>query len=58
MIGYFGKHGGRMYGHGIVTLTLAELLGMGMELKTDSSIREKCQMAIDMILRSQRVPQR
>ena len=54
-VGYFGKHGGRMYGHGIITLTLAELLGMGMDEKTDRSIREKCQKAIDMILRSQKV---
>ena len=40
--GYFGKHGGRMYGHGIVTLTLAELLGMGMDEETDESIRDRC----------------
>ena len=40
-VGYFGKDGGRMYGHGIVTLTLAEMLGMGMNEETDKSIREK-----------------
>ena len=44
-----------MYGHGIVTLTLAEMLGMGMDEETDKSIREKCQKAIDLILRSQKV---
>ena len=54
-VGYFGKDGGRMYGHGIVTLTLAEMLGMGMNEETDKSIREKCQKAIDLILRSQMV---
>ena len=53
--GYFGKDGGRMYGHGIVTLTLAEMLGMGMDEETDKSIREKCQKAINLILRSQKV---
>ena len=54
-VGYFGKDGGRMYGHGIVTLTLAEMLGMGMDEETDKSIRDKCQKAIDLILRSQKV---
>ena len=54
-VGYFGKHGGRMYGHGIVTLTLAELLGMGMDEETDESIRDRCQKAIDLILKSQKV---
>lgn len=55
-VGYFGKNGGRMYGHGIVTLTLAELLGMGMDEEMDKAIRKKCQSAIDLILRSQKVP--
>ena len=55
-VGYFGKDGGRMYGHGIVTLTLAEMLGMGMDEESDKAIREKCQMAIDLILRSQKIP--
>jgi hypothetical protein len=54
-VGYFGKHGGRMYGHGIVTLTLTEMLGMGMDEETDESIRDRCQKAIDLILRSQKV---
>ena len=53
-IGYFGKNGGRMYGHGIITLTLTELLGMGMDDQVDQVIREKSQSAIDLILRSQR----
>lgn len=55
-VGYLGKDGGRMYGHGIVTLTLAELLGMGMSDEIDKSIRQKCQLAIKLILRSQKVP--
>ena len=54
-MGYFGKDGGRMYGHGIVTLTLAEMLGMGMDQQRDKLIREKCQKAIDLIVRSQKV---
>ena len=54
-IGYFGKNGGRMYGHGIITLTLTEMMGMGMDDQVDQVIREKCQLAIDLILRSQKV---
>src|SRR6185295_4190924 len=34
--GYFGGHdGSRMYGHGITTLMLAELLGMGADSSQD-----------------------
>ena len=44
-----------MYGHGIITLTLTELLGMGMDDQVDQVIREKSQSAIDLILRSQKV---
>ena len=41
--GYFGqKDGSRMYGHGITTLTLAEMLGMGVDAQQDELIREKC----------------
>ena len=54
-IGYFKKNGGRMYGHGIITLTLTEMLGMGMDDQVDQVIREKSQSAIDLILRSQKV---
>ena len=54
--GYFGnKDGGRMYGHGIVTLMLSEMLGMGINKETDKKIRDQCQDAIDLILRSQKV---
>ena len=54
--GYFGKYdGSRMYGHGIVTLMLAELLGMGADTRQDALIRDRCQKAIDLIVRSQKV---
>lgn len=55
--GYYGKYdGSRMYGHGIVTLMLAEMLGMGLDARQDALIRERCQRAVDMIVRSQKVP--
>lgn len=54
--GYFGnKNGGRMYGHGIVTLTLSEMLGMGVDKSTDKKIKDQCQEAINLILRAQKV---
>jgi hypothetical protein len=54
--GYYGnKNGGRMYGHGIITLTLSEMLGMGMDEETDKKIHDQCQNAIDLILRSQKL---
>lgn len=53
--GYFGaKDGGRMYGHGIVTLMLTEMLGMGVDEAQDKLIHERCQKAIDLILSSQK----
>jgi hypothetical protein len=55
--GYLGgKDGSRMYGHGISTLMLSEMLGMGADLKQDDLIRQKCRKAIDLILRAQKVP--
>ena len=53
---YFGCDGSRMYGHGIVTLMLSEMLGMGLDEEQDQRIRKRCQKAIDLILRSQKVP--
>ena len=54
--GYYGKYdGARMYGHGIVTLMLAELLGMGVDARQDALIRDRCQKAIDLIVRAQKV---
>ena len=55
--GYLGqKDGSRMYGHGITTLMLAEMLGMGVDAQQDELIREKCRRALDLILRAQKVP--
>ena len=55
--GYLGqKDGSRMYGHGITTLMLAEMLGMGVDAQQDELIREKCRKALDLILRAQRIP--
>jgi hypothetical protein len=54
--GYFGEaDGSRMYGHGITTLMLSEMLGMGADAAQDELIRNKCRLAIDLILRSQKV---
>ena len=54
--GYFGqKDGSRMYGHGITTLMLAEMLGMGADEKQDAIIRERCRKGIELILKAQRV---
>jgi hypothetical protein len=54
--GYFGKKdGSRMYGHGITTLMLAEMLGMGTNVSMDELLRGKCRKAIDLILRAQKV---
>ena len=55
--GYFGnRDGSRMYGHGIISLMLSEMLGMGLNDKQDRITRERCQKAIDLILRSQKHP--
>jgi hypothetical protein len=55
--GYLGgKDGSRMYGHGITTLMLAEMLGMGADAAQDDLIRTKCRKAIELILRAQKVP--
>jgi len=54
--GYFGKKdNSRMYGHGITTLMLSEMLGMGADSAQDELIREKCRKAIALILRAQKV---
>ena len=54
--GYFGQaDGSRMYGHGITTLMLSEMLGMGADAVQDEAIRNKCRLAVDLILRSQKV---
>ena len=54
--GYFGsRDGSSMYGHGIVTLMLAELQGMGADAVQDKLITERCKAAIQLILRSQSI---
>jgi hypothetical protein len=53
--GYFGsKDSSRMYGHGIITLMLTEMVGMGTTDEQDRLIHERCQKAIDVILSSQK----
>lgn len=52
---YFGADGSRMYGHGIITLMLAEMLGMGIDDEQDALIRERLERAVALILASQRV---
>ena len=55
--GYFGKSdGSRMYGHGIVTLMLSEMLGMGADAAQDRLIRERCEKGIQVILKAQGQP--
>jgi hypothetical protein len=55
--GYFGKQDrSRMYGHGITTLMLTEMLGMGVDQQQDRQILQRCQKAIDLILSAQQHP--
>jgi hypothetical protein len=53
--GYYGnKDGSRMYGHGIITLMLTEMIGMGADAEQDHLIETRCQRAIDLILSAQK----
>ena len=52
---YFGADGSRMYGHGITTLCLTEMLGMGVGKNQEKRLREVCKKALNLILWSQRV---
>lgn len=57
--GYYGwSDGSRMYGHGITTLMLCEMLGMGIDEEQDTLILRRAEAAIDLILRSQRILKR
>lgn len=57
--GYFGaKDGSRMYGHGITTLFLAEMLGMGRDAGQDAALRKSCERAVALILKAQQVQKR
>ncbi len=55
--GYLGRSDrSRMYGHGIITLALIELLGMSADESTDGKVRELAQKGIRLILRAQQTP--
>jgi hypothetical protein len=57
--GYFGRFDGSdMYGHGIITLALTELLGMGKDHAQDSLLRDRATRAIHVILEAQKVAKR
>ena len=53
---YFGADKSRMYGHGITTLCLTEMMGMSVSRMQEARLRTVSQKAINMILRSQMVP--
>lgn len=54
--GYFGRgDGSRMYGHGITTLMLTEMVGMGADETQDRKMHQALQRAIELILRAQQV---
>ncbi len=54
--GYLGQiDRSRMYGHGIMTLMFAEMLGQGLDDEMDKKIRSRVQHAVELILRSQDV---
>lgn len=55
--GYFGnRDGSRMYGHGIVTLMLTEMLGMGVSDEQNKSIHAALVGGIELILAAQAIP--
>jgi hypothetical protein len=56
MEGYFGaRDGSRMYGHGIITLMLTEVLGMGATPDQNERIHRALDDAIKLILAAQEV---
>ncbi|MES2506686.1 MAG: hypothetical protein V4599_08285 [Verrucomicrobiota bacterium] len=55
--GYLGRSDrSRMYGHGIMTLMLTEMLGMSPDAETDKKVRSMTEKAIKLIIRAQQVP--
>jgi hypothetical protein len=52
---YFGSDGSRMYGHGITTLCLTEMLGMSVTRTQEARLREVTTKAVNLILTSQNV---
>lgn len=56
MEGYFGaRDGSRMYGHGITTLMLTEILGMGATPEQNEKIHQALSDAIELILAAQKL---
>ncbi len=54
--GYFGQaDGSRMYGHGIITLMLTEMQGMGRDAQQDHRMGEALHRALAVILKAQQV---
>jgi hypothetical protein len=54
--GYLGRSDrSRMYGHGIITLMLTEMLGMSVDDKTDRKVHELTEAGVKLILASQKV---
>ena len=54
--GYLGQSDrSRMYGHGIMSLMYAEMLGMGLDDEMDKRIRTRLKNAVGLILHSQDV---
>jgi len=51
---YYGSDGGRMYGHGIATLCLTEMMGMGVDRDQERLLRKYTTKAVDLILVSQK----
>jgi hypothetical protein len=57
--GYFGREdNSRMYGHGIVLLALAELLGMGADKAQERLLHDRVRLGVELTLRAQRVSKR
>lgn len=55
--GFFGAFDkSQMYGQGIATLMLGEMLGQGLDEAMDRRIRERLEIAVQLILRSQQAP--
>lgn len=55
--GYLGRSDrSRMYGHGIITLMMTEMLGMAPDARTDEKLREMVDGALKLIMRAQQVP--
>ncbi len=52
--GYFGERDhSRMYGHGIISLMLAEMVGMGVDKDQDIRLRERLTKAMELMYWSQ-----